>query len=338
MMCVFFLLACASPGGGSGADPSQAFDYPLDDTLTFADLQAIGTHNSYHVETEGVTTPEWAYTHLPLDEQLGLQGVRQFELDLYYDEDEGYLAHHIPILDQTSNCPTFVECLEDMKRWSDANPAHHPLMTLIELKDPFPEDPEEAVERLAALEAALCSVWPPSRLITADDVRRDAPDLKSAVEGVGWPTLGELRGRAMFVLHAGSSWRELYLGPDGETDGRLLVPDGQGDIDAPWAAVHAVNDPVGGAAQIGELVLAGHLVRTRADSDSEEARAGDSSRLEAALASGAHFLSTDYPAPREGVDYVAGIPGGTPSNCNPVTAPAECSAEAVEDPGFVGAR
>jgi len=331
------LFACAAPTD-SGTPGAPGYDYPLDDVLTYAHIQAVGTHNSYHVETEGVSRPEWDYSHPPLDEQLGRQGVRQFELDLYYDEDEGYLAYHIPVLDQASNCETFIDCLEDMKRWSDDSPGHHPLMTLIELKDPFPEDPEEAAERLALLEAELCSVWPPSRLITSDDVRRDAADLKSAVEGQGWPALGELRGRAMFVLHAGSSWRAIYLGPDDETDGRLLVPDGQGDIDAPWAAVHAVNDPVSSADLIGELALAGHLVRTRSDSDSEEAVAGDTSRLEAALASGAHFISTDYPEVRDDVDYVVSIPGGTPSGCNPLTAPQECTPEAVEEPAFVAAR
>lgn len=330
-MIALLMLACAAPEPSTD-DAEPTFDYPLDDTLTFSHLQAIGTHNSYHVETPGVTVPEWAYTHLTLDEQLGRQGVRQFELDLYYDDDEGYLAYHVPILDQTTNCETFTLCLEDMKRWSDDSPAHHPLVTLIELKDPF--DADDAQERLAELEAELCSVWPPSRLVTPDDVQGDAADLRSAVTGQGWPALGELRGKALFVLHAGSEWRDAYL--DGEsTSGLLMFPDGQGDPDASWSAIHAVNDPVNSAAQIGELVQAGHLVRTRADSDSYEPLAGDSSRLEAALASGAHFISTDYPEEREGVDYVARIPGGTPSGCNPLTAPADCTSEAIEDPTFL---
>jgi hypothetical protein len=78
------------------------------------------------------------------------------------------------------------------------------------------------------------------------------------------------------------------------------------------------------------------LVRTRADWDLVQPLAGDTSVRDAALAGGAHFISTDFPAPVDGIDYWVDIPGGTPSRCNPITAPPECTAEAVEDPAFVG--
>ena len=83
-------------------------------------------------------------------------------------------------------------------------------------------------------------------------------------------------------------------------------------------------------------VKGGFIVRTRADSDSTEALAGDTTRRDAALASGAQIVSTDYPAKVEGVEYVMEIPEGKPSRCNPVTAPPECTTEAVEDPAFFG--
>ena len=54
-----------------------------------------------------------------------------------------------------------------------------------------------------------------------------------------------------------------------------------------------------------------------------------------ALASGAQLVSTDYPAPVKGVNYVVEIPGGTPARCNPVTAPKECMSEWIEDPKFM---
>jgi hypothetical protein len=54
---------------------------------------------------------------------------------------------------------------------------------------------------------------------------------------------------------------------------------------------------------------------------------------DAALASGAHFVSTDYEEPNPAFSsYVVTIPGGTPARCNPVTAPADCSPTDVEDP------
>ena len=62
---------------------------------------------------------------------------------------------------------------------------------------------------------------------------------------------------------------------------------------------------------------------------------GDTSRLDLALSSGAHCISTDFPEPDEETGYVAAIPGGEPVGCNPRTAPAECTAEALEDPAFM---
>lgn len=83
-----------------------------------------------------------------------------------------------------------------------------------------------------------------------------------------------------------------------------------------------------------DLVTAGYLVRTRADANTDEARAGDTTRREAAFASGAHFVATDYEVadPEINPDYVVKVPSGTPARCNPVTAPSGCRSRDVEDP------
>ena len=57
------------------ADPGFEPDYPMDDTLRMNHLQGLGTHNSYHLQPDVDILP-WRYSHLPLDEQLGEQGVR----------------------------------------------------------------------------------------------------------------------------------------------------------------------------------------------------------------------------------------------------------------------
>ena len=72
--------------------------------------------------------------------------------------------------------------------------------------------------------------------------------------------------------------------------------------------------------------------RTRADSDGEEATALDTTRAEAALGSGAHFISTDHPYPGDAEAYGFVIPAGTPSRCNPITAPDDCAPLEIEDP------
>jgi hypothetical protein len=95
----------------------------------------------------------------------------------------------------------------------------------------------------------------------------------------------------------------------------------------PDAAVTIVNDPIRDADRIRELVEAGFIVRTRADADTVEARSGDTARREAALASGAQFVSTDYvwPDERFGTGYVVDLPGETAARCNPVNAPRRCA-------------
>jgi hypothetical protein len=54
-------------------------------------LQLRGTVNSAHDWNEEIPLPEelmerGAYRHLPFEEQAGVQGIRQFDLDLYGDQ------------------------------------------------------------------------------------------------------------------------------------------------------------------------------------------------------------------------------------------------------------
>ncbi len=93
------------------------------------------------------------------------------------------------------------------------------------------------------------------------------------------------------------------------------------------------NNPLGGIEEIQDLVSRGYIVRTRADADTLEARFGMTTRRDAALASGAQFVSTDYPVPNPdfGTGYFVEIPDGAPARCNPVNAPAGCRNGALED-------
>ncbi|MDC0719605.1 Ca2+-dependent phosphoinositide-specific phospholipase C [Nannocystis bainbridge] len=317
-----------STGTGGTAPTTTTGDAP-DGRLRLHQLQALGTHNSYHL-SPGSLIKEWDYTHLPLDQQLGDQGVRKFELDLWFTGvGEPIAVYHIDLLDTASTCPTLVDCLMTLRTWSEGHPSHHPLYVMLELKSAF--DPPAAQELLATLESQVLSIWPEERLIVPDDVQGAAANLRDGVAAGGWPAIDDARGKLLLVLHDGGKWREAYTA--GGTAGRLLFPDAFGDLTLPFAAVHSLNDPVGDAARIDAAVAAGHLVRTRADADNIEPSAGDLSRGAAALASGAHFISTDYPPPGgDKYDYVFAIPGGMPSRCNPRTAPPDCTPAAIEAP------
>ena len=65
--------------------------------------------------------------------------------------------------------------------------------------------------------------------------------------------------------------------------------------DNPAAAWMKINDPIKDFARIQEMVRAGFLVRTRADEPTGQARNNDTRMRDKALASGAQYVSTDYP-------------------------------------------
>ncbi|MFT5432038.1 MAG: hypothetical protein ACI9OJ_002736 [Myxococcota bacterium] len=301
---------------------------PLDDVLRMNHLQALGTHNSYHLKPDNADmVAQWNYEHLPLDQQLGDQGVRQFELDIYYDPDAEAVEDelpvvHLPVIDPKSTCPNLSACVAVLKQWSDENLGHHPILILVETK--FAYDEDDAQAQIDRLDQAISSVWPNDRLVTPAMVMGDSPDLKTALATRGWPTLGELRGRALFVLHESGKFRDDYLARG--LDKNVLFSDSYGDTSRPSAAYHSMNSP--SDPNIATVVNAGHLVRTRSDSDSENL--GFAS-WEKAIASGAHFISTDYPGTPYGDPYAVNIPGGTPSGCNPLSAPDECTSEAIEN-------
>jgi hypothetical protein len=337
-------------------------------------VQVLGTHNSYHIQPDPAlitlyllfdeTANQFEYTHRPLEEQFELLGIRQIELDVYADpmgglyaapfgfqwllydfearipelEAPGIKVLHVPELDWDTTCQFFVECLEIVKGWSDANPGHLPIMILVEAKEDPPPDPLElgftvpiefGPAEFDELDAEIRSVFQPAQLITPDDVRRGAPTLEEAVQTWGWPTLSEARGRILFALDNGGSKREAYLEGHPSLMDRILFTNstpGQPD-----AAFVKVNEPRANPDRIPQLVRDGYIVRTRADADTLDARDNDTERRDAALASGAQYVSTDYPEPDLAFsEYQVTLPGGTPSRCNPVNAPPGCRSFALE--------
>ncbi|HSO39454.1 MAG TPA: Ca2+-dependent phosphoinositide-specific phospholipase C [Labilithrix sp.] len=309
----------AEPGPTTGpvAHPRTEHGYPMDDVLRMNHVQVRATHNSYHVETAGSTLAEWHYTHAPLDVQLDTQGVRALELDTHFMDESGrFEVFHIAGLDEQTTCRAFTECLAVVRRWSDAHPGHEPLSIQIEPKDAPPADAEPY---FAELEREILAAWPRERIVAPDDVQRAAASLREAVTTAGWPLLGETRGTVLFYVDNHDSWRDAYSHGLTTLAGRLMFVDAPSD--SPLAAVVIANDPTD-RSTIDAAARAGFLVRTRAD------EAGLPEQRAAALATGAHLLSSDFPSAFQ-------LPGGTPSRCNPLTAPAGCTPSAVEDPAHL---
>ena len=97
------------------------------------------------------------------------------------------------------------------------------------------------------------------------------------------------------------------------------------------AAFMKRNDPLANPGDIESLVEQGYMVRTRADADTLPARSGDTTQRDAALSSGAHFVSTDYPVPNlDFSDYQVTLPGDGIARCNPVSA-GNCAPQFLEE-------
>lgn len=304
------LLACA--------DPTVHLQ---DDVLRWNDAVAKGTHNSYHVQSEGVTMEELAYTHAPLEVQLDEQGVRHFELDIDRADGVTFRVRHIAVIDEGSHCPTLAECLGTIDAWSAAHPGHGPVLALLEVKEAV--DAEEAPEWLDALDALVASSIAPERLLTPDRVQGDAVDLQAAI-AAGWPTLAEVRGQVMIVLYD-RGLRDAYTRGETSLAGRPMFPMTDGEPSR-WSAFDVLDDPTDPAIPL--QAAAGRVIRTRADGWPDP----DAERGALAIASGAHWLSTDFPVPANGVDYEFQLGGEGAYLCNPITAPASCTSLDLEDP------
>eukprot|EP00850_Spirogloea_muscicola_P021005 SM000233S07976 [mRNA] locus=s233:189937:193280:+ [translate_table: standard] len=132
-------------------------------------IQTVGVHNSYHVQPRRELlslyerylpqSSAWQYTHktIPL---LLAGGVRNFELDVYYDPKGGLYSNraalrligqtsrsispslrrpgfkvmHIEDTDYGTTCLTFKQCLGLLRKWSVVNQGHLPISVKIEPK------------------------------------------------------------------------------------------------------------------------------------------------------------------------------------------------------------
>jgi hypothetical protein len=314
----------------------------LDDSLRLNQLQALGTHNSYHEyplpPIDGIQ--QLQYFEDPLDVQLQSQGVRQFELDVHVNIAPAgtFSVLHIEGVDENTTCKAFVDCLNTIRAWSDAHPRHIPIGIQLELKNAdlaLPNLPYRpwVPSDLDTLDATIRSVFTGNRLFAPDDLRHDRATLPQAIAQDGWPTLDAARGKVMFVMDNSGTFRDWYRTGHDALQGRVIFTNADpGDADA---AFIKRNDPNGDFSDIQSLIAQGYITRTRADGDTVEARANDTTSRDAALASGSTWVSSDFVVPGRaqaifGSPYLVQIPGGTPARCNPINAPSWCTSPMIE--------
>jgi hypothetical protein len=314
-----------SAGGDTDETAGEA---PLDELLTLQHVQVKGTHNSYHLEPAIPFHASHKYSHAPLAVQLGSQGVRAFELDVHRGIG-GFEVYHITVIDSSTTCSTLADCIGDLRGWSEAHPAHLPIVVWIEIKDSTGGLPIGAGD-LDALDDVIRGALTPEQLFTPDELQGGHPSVRAALEAEGWPTLAELRGRFLFVLlNVEDAHAERYTASYTSLAGRAMFARATpAQFSAPWAAIAKLGvDEAEAQAQAhaARLLIATNVCA--ADDDDSTC----TERLMKAKAAGIHMLKDDFPAPVAQKAYFLDLPDGNPARCNPVTAPPECTSEALED-------
>jgi Phosphoinositide phospholipase C, Ca2+-dependent len=305
-----------------------------------------------------------SYSHPRLDVQLD-HGIRQIELDIYADSKGGRYSHpawprmmteeklpldpdfdpqhlfdkpgfkvmHVQDLDYRSNCQPFIACLGIVRDWSEAHPGHLPIFILIETKEGRERDymtPTEPFtsEVFDALDVEILSVFHKDEIITPDQVRGSRSTLEEAVLSDGWPCLEKARGKVIFLMDQRKAG-PAYLKGHPSLRNRIIFTNARPG--EPDAAFVEVNDPLDESHQIPDLIRKGYIVRTRADADLNQAGNTGTRMRDAALASGAQMVSSDFAFDeKSAAGYRVAFPQGGDSRCNPVNAPAGCRGGVLE--------
>lgn len=284
---------------------------------------------AYLAKVNPAASQSLEYAHIPLEAQLDL-GLRNLELDVFHDPEGGRFSDpkgldiikssggeipsydpndalskpglklfHVQDLDFQSHYLLFADALKALKNWSETHPDHSPVFILINAKDsnipgtrpvlPF------TASALDSIDLEIRTHLGMENLITPDLVKGDFKDLETAVLAGNWPLLEEVKGKFLFVLDENEEKTDRYLSANPNlTNAVLFVNKKEGN---PTAGFRIINNAKTQESYIRDLVSKGYMIRTRADSDTKEARSNDYSTFSNAKASGAQVISTDYYLP-----------------------------------------
>jgi hypothetical protein len=212
----------------------------------------------------------------------------------------GFKVIHVLDVDYQSSCLALADCLKQVSAWSKAHPRHLPIVIALKTNDtktPMPGATRPlACDQVAldALDGENRAAFTADQIITPGQMQGRYASLREAALAHAWPRLGAARGKVIVVLDDSAAKTSAYQGARKSLEGRALFV--TADETSPLAAFVSIADPVKDGARIQAAVQAGFIVSTRADEDTREARASKTARRDAAFASGAQIVQTNFAA------------------------------------------
>jgi hypothetical protein len=141
----------------------------------------------------------------------------------------------------------------------------------------------------------------------------------------------------MFLLDDKTQKTDLYAGAEKSLKDRPMFI--AADENSPLASFVCIDDPVKNQARISGAVAAGFIVKTRADADTREARDNKTARRDAAFASGAQIVVTNFlmPDPKVGTYQVTVANPGSAAQCDAKLPGQQCASWAARPRRVVAA-
>ncbi|MDJ0767744.1 MAG: Ca2+-dependent phosphoinositide-specific phospholipase C [Ilumatobacter sp.] len=193
------------------------------DDLRYDDVRQKSIHNTFQ-RTEGIY------------DQIVYWRVRSLEADIHTshifddpetggDFDEWFVYHNT--FDMGSSVHTLHDFLRVCVGAHRALPDHEAITLFLDIKDGFPSRITSAHSR-ARFDALLDHHLGEHLYTPADLMKRDpdAGSLREVVQGVGWPTLGELRGKFIVILTGSEHQLSNYVSSREEPTDRLAFLSG----------------------------------------------------------------------------------------------------------------
>jgi hypothetical protein len=241
----------------------------------------------------------------------------------------GFKVIHVLDVDYRSSCLLLSDCLHQVADWSKAHPRHLPIVILLhtdDIKTPMPGATKPVAcdeTALNALDREIRTVFTPNQIITPDQLQGGHASLREAAMAHAWPRLGDARGKVIFVLDDDAAKVKTYQGTRKSLEGRAMFV--TTDETSPLAAFISIANPVKDGARIQVAVRQGFMVATRADAQTREARGNDVARRNAAFASGAQIVETDFLKPDPTISsYRVSLADNADAMCGTSLTPEHC--------------